>query len=44
MEVFYWINRVCFSKECVYCVCDPSVHLDFLSMGFAYDCVCNLFI
>ena len=27
-----WIDRVWSSKECVCCACDPSVHLDVLSM------------
>ena len=37
-EVLYWIYRVCSSKDCVYCACDPSVYLDAPSIGFV--CVC----
>ena len=32
--VLCWIYRVWSFKECVCCACDPSVHLDVLSMGF----------
>ena len=40
-EVLCWIYHVLSSKECVYCACDPSVHLDSPSIGFACVCVCR---
>ena len=36
VEVFCWIDRVWYSKECVCCACDPNVHLDVPSIGFVY--------
>ena len=41
MEVLCWIDRVWSSKQCVCCACDPSVHLDVLSIGFVFVCVCR---
>ena len=38
VEVFCWIDRVWSYKECVCCVCDPSVHLDVPSIGCIYVC------
>ena len=36
-----WIDRVWPSKECAYCVCDPSEHLNVPSIGFVYVfCFC----
>ena len=40
VEVLCWIYRVWSSKECVCCVCDPSVHLRVPSIGFVYVFVC----
>ena len=28
VDVLRWIDRVCYSKECVCFACDPSLHLD----------------
>ena len=39
VEVLCWIDCVWFSNECVFCACDPSVHLDVSSIGFV--CVCR---
>ena len=39
-DVLCWIYHVWSSKECVYCACDPSVHIDVLSIGVACICVC----
>ena len=39
VEVFCWVDRVWFSKECVCCACDSSVHLDVPSIGCV--CVCR---
>ena len=39
VEVLCRIDRVWSSKECAYCVCDPSVHLSVPSIGFVYVCV-----
>ena len=36
VEVLCWIDCVWSSKECVCFACDPSVHLDVLSIGFVY--------
>ena len=41
VEVLCWINGVGSSKERVCCACDSSVHLDVLSIGFVYVCVCR---
>ena len=41
MEVLCRIYRVGSSKECVCCVCDPSVHCDVLSIGCVCVCVCR---
>ena len=41
VEVLCWIGRVCSSKECEYCACDPSVHLSVPSIGFVYVFVCR---
>ena len=45
MEVLsVWVGALLdipFSKECVCCACDPSVHLDVLSIGFVYVFVCR---
>ena len=34
-------NHVWSSKECMCCVCDPSVHLSVPSISFAYVFVCR---
>ena len=39
VEVLCWIDRVCSSKECVCCACDPSVHVDVTSIGLVYVCM-----
>ena len=39
-----WVgeNVVCWKDHvCVCCACDPSVHLDVLSIGCVYKCVCR---
>ena len=41
VEVLCWIGRVCSSKECECCACDPSVHLSVPSIGFVYVFVCR---
>ena len=41
VEVLCWIDRVWYSKECESFACDPSVHLDVLSIGLVYVCVCR---
>ena len=41
LEVLRWIDRVWSSKECVCCVCDPSVHLSVPSIGRVYVFVCR---
>ena len=41
VEVLCWIDRVWSSKECVRCVCDPSVHLSVSSMNFVDVFVCQ---
>ena len=41
MELLCWIDGVWSSKECVCCVHDRSVHLDVLSIGFAYVFKCR---
>ena len=33
MEVLCWIDRAWYSKKCVCCACDPSVHLDDYYIG-----------
>ena len=38
VEVLCWIDRLWSSKECVCCVCDPSVHLSVPSIGFVFAC------
>ena len=38
-EVLCWIDRVWSSKECVWCACDPSVHLDVPSICFVNVCI-----
>ena len=35
-----WIDRVCSSKECVCCACDPCVHLSVPSLGMFCLCFC----
>ena len=40
-EVLCWIYHVSFSKQCVCCACDPSVHLDDNSIGFVYVGICR---
>ena len=42
VEVLCWIDRVCSSKECACCVCDPSVHLSVPAIGFVYVFVCRM--
>ena len=34
-------NRVCSSKECACCACEPSVHLIVPSIGMVYVFVCR---
>ena len=41
VEVLCWIDNVWYSKECVCCACDPSVHLSVPSIGFVYVFVCR---
>ena len=41
VEVLYWVDRVWSSNECVCCAGGPSVHLDVLSIGLVYVCVCR---
>ena len=41
VEVLCWIGRVCSSKECACCACDPSVHLNVPSIFFVYVFVCQ---
>ena len=41
VEVLCSIDRVWSSKEYVCCACDPSVHLDVISIGFVCVCVCR---
>ena len=36
VEVLCWIDHVWSSKECVWCACDPSVHLDVTVYGSLY--------
>ena len=40
LEVLCWIDHVWSSKECVCCVCDPSMRLDAPSICFL--CLCML--
>ena len=35
-EVLCWIDHVWYSKECVCCACDPSVHLSVPSIRFVF--------
>ena len=37
VKVLCWIDRVWSSNECVWCACDPGVHLDVPSIS--YVCV-----
>ena len=41
MEVFCWIYRAWYYKECECCACHPSVHLSVPSIGFVYVFVCR---
>ena len=41
VEVLCWIDHVWPSNECACCACDPSVHLNALSIGFVYVFVCR---
>ena len=42
LEVFYWIDHVWSSKECVCFACDPSERLDAPSICFVCVFVCHL--
>ena len=41
LEVHCWLDHVWSSKECVFCACDPSVHLDAPSISFVCVFVCR---
>ena len=41
VEVLCCIDRVLSTKECAYCICDPSVLLSVPSICFVYGFVCQ---